>query len=93
MTDSLDLPRGFYHLHLPETDSTMRCLLRPDLSARSEAFVLATTDFQTAGHGQRDKQHEDRDAQAHPREHREHAAGSSRPMPHVGPLTFLDLEP
>ena len=53
MTDSLDLPRGFYHLHLPETDSTMLCLLRPDLSARSEAFVLATTDFQTAGHGQR----------------------------------------
>ena len=33
MTDSLDLPRGFYHLHLPETDSTMLCLLRPDLSA------------------------------------------------------------
>ena len=53
MTDSLNLPRGFYHLHLPTTDSTMLCLLRPDLAARSEEFVLVTTDFQTAGHGQR----------------------------------------
>lgn len=53
MTGLLDLPHGFYHLHLPETDSTMHCLLRPDLSARSEPFVLVTSDFQTAGHGQR----------------------------------------
>ena len=45
---------------------------------------------EAAGHGQRDKQHEDRDAQAHPREHGSDGAGfSPRAAAFVGPLTLV----
>jgi len=49
----VQLPANWYHLHLPETSSTMTRLRCPDLSERREDFVLLTTDFQTAGRGQR----------------------------------------
>lgn len=48
----LTLPNNWYALHLPTTTSTMLRLREADLMERSEEFVLLTTDFQTAGHGQ-----------------------------------------
>lgn len=46
-------PADVFRLHLSETDTTMRRLRCPDLWNRPEPYVLLTTDFQTAGHGQR----------------------------------------
>lgn len=47
------LPVNWFHHHLAETDSTMLCLRRADYAEREEEFVLLTTDYQTAGRGQR----------------------------------------
>lgn len=49
----INIPKNFYVLHVPATSSTMSELRRPELMGRSEEFVLLTTDYQTAGHGQR----------------------------------------
>lgn len=53
MNDCSVNPADVFRLHLPETDTTMRRLRCPDLWNRPEPYVLLTTDFQTAGHGQR----------------------------------------
>ena len=51
---NIDLPHNWEHVHLPETDSTMLLLLRlPQYQHSDKEFVLATTDYQTAGRGQR----------------------------------------
>ena len=56
---TLTLPPAWHHVHLPKTDSTMLALRRSPLAERvrvlssaNEALLL-TTDFQTAGRGQR----------------------------------------
>lgn len=49
----LNLGSNWHHCHVSRTTSTMLRLREADLSGRSEEFVLLTTDYQTAGHGQR----------------------------------------
>lgn len=49
----LKLSDRWFHLHVPETDSTMIYLRTHDLEGRNADFSLVTTDFQTAGRGQR----------------------------------------
>lgn len=49
----LDLPHNWLHVHLPETDSTMLQLRLPQYQHNDNEFVLVTTDYQTAGRGQR----------------------------------------
>lgn len=48
-----DISENFYVFHVPVTSSTMSRLRELDLGGRSEEFVLLTTDYQTAGRGQR----------------------------------------
>lgn len=60
---TLKVPAGWYALHLPVTDSTMLRLKEPDLTGRPEPFVLLTTDYQTAGRGQRGTHWESREGQ------------------------------
>lgn len=50
---NIDLPHNWEHVHLPETDSTMLLLRLPQYQHSDKEFVLATTDYQTAGRGQR----------------------------------------
>lgn len=50
---SNDLPEGWSHVHLAETDSLMLALKREETATEETDIVLATTDFQTAGRGQR----------------------------------------
>lgn len=50
---SNELPGGWSHIHLAETDSLMLALKREETAAEETDIVLATTDFQTAGRGQR----------------------------------------
>lgn len=50
---SNDLPEGWRHIHLAETDSLMLALKREETAAEGVDFVLATADFQTVGRGQR----------------------------------------
>lgn len=50
---AIKLPNNWYTLHLSTTMSTMQRLRSNDLMQRHEEFVLLTTDYQTAGHGQR----------------------------------------
>lgn len=50
---NIDLPHNWDHVHLPETDSTMLLLRLPQYQHSDKEFVLATTDYQTAGRGQR----------------------------------------
>lgn len=50
---SLKLPDDWYQLHLESTDSTMLQLRKPELLAHEKEFVLVTTDYQTAGRGQK----------------------------------------
>ena len=47
------LPADWDHVHLPCTDSTMLRLRHDDLWLRPAPYVLLTTDYQTAGHGQK----------------------------------------
>ena len=47
------LPADWEHVHLPCTDSTMLRLRHDDLWLRPAPYVLLTTDYQTAGHGQK----------------------------------------
>lgn len=44
---------NWFHHHLAEADSTMLCLRRANYAERAKEFVLLTTDYQTAGRGQR----------------------------------------
>lgn len=53
MLQNLSLPEGWHHVHLGETDSTMLDLRREPLADHAAPFVLVTTDYQTAGRGQR----------------------------------------
>ncbi len=48
-----DLPDGWRHGHLPVTDTVMERLRQPDPPNGNAPFLLLTTDFQTAGRGQR----------------------------------------
>ena len=50
---SLHLPNNWYTQHLDVTDSTMLRLREPSLLSRPEEFTLVTTDYQTAGRGQK----------------------------------------
>lgn len=50
---NIDLPHNWDHVHLPETDSTMLLLRLPLYQHSDKEFILATTDYQTAGRGQR----------------------------------------
>lgn len=47
------LSKNWFHHHIAETDTTMLYLRRPEYAERTEDFVLLTTDYQTAGRGQR----------------------------------------
>lgn len=49
----LSLPDNWQHVHLEQTDSTMVQLQRPEHVHSTKEFVLMTTDYQTAGHGQK----------------------------------------
>lgn len=49
----LNLPPNWQHVHLNETDSTMLQLRKPIYANAEKEFVLLTTDYQTAGRGQR----------------------------------------
>ena len=49
----LSLPSNWQHVHLADTDSTMLQLQRPTYTHSTKEFVLMTTDYQTAGHGQK----------------------------------------
>lgn len=53
MPHSLELPTGWYVCHFDVTDSTMLRLRDPELSERTEDFILVTTDYQTCGRGQK----------------------------------------
>ncbi len=48
-----DLPEGWTHRHLPQTDSLMNDLHETSPTAEKGRYELLTTDFQTAGRGQR----------------------------------------
>ncbi len=48
-----DLPKGWTHCHLPQTDSLMNDLHAASVSIEEGGYQLLTTDFQTAGRGQR----------------------------------------
>lgn len=50
---NLSLPHNWQHVHLPQTDSTMLQLQCPEYAHCTKEFVLMTTDYQTAGHGQK----------------------------------------
>ncbi|MDY5666504.1 MAG: biotin--[acetyl-CoA-carboxylase] ligase [Alloprevotella sp.] len=50
---NIDLPTNWWHKHLSETDSTMLQLRRAEYAHSNYEFVLITTDYQTAGRGQR----------------------------------------
>lgn len=49
----LQLSTAWEHRHLAETDSTMLALTRPGIDSMNCEFLLLTTDYQTAGRGQR----------------------------------------
>lgn len=49
----LSLPSNWQHVHLADTDSTMLQLQCPTYTHSTKEFVLMTTDYQTAGHGQK----------------------------------------
>lgn len=51
--NNLSLPDNWQHVHLPQTDSTMLQLQHPEYAHSTKEFVLMTTDYQTAGHGQK----------------------------------------
>lgn len=53
LLNKLDLPTNWQHIHLSETDSTMLQLQKAQYANSNKEFVLMTTDFQTAGHGQK----------------------------------------
>lgn len=50
---ALHLPDNWYAEHLEQTDTTMRQLRQPRWQQLPREFALLTTDFQTAGHGQK----------------------------------------
>lgn len=52
-TFNLNLPNNWEYIHLPQTDSTMLQLRKPQFACSEKEFVLITTDYQTAGRGQR----------------------------------------
>ena len=50
---ALHLPDNWHAEHLEQTDTTMRQLRQPRWQQLPREFALLTTDFQTAGHGQK----------------------------------------
>ena len=48
-----EMPPGWWHTHLPTTDSLMNDLQRPPYADHPSEVVLLTTDHQQAGRGQR----------------------------------------
>lgn len=49
----LSLPSNWHHVHLSQTDSSMRQIGQAEYASSPAEFTLITTDFQEAGRGQR----------------------------------------